>query len=307
MRNSDYRDYFDILGVDRSSSSNEIKVSFRKLARKYHPDVNPGDKKAEARFKEISEAYEVLSDPERRRKYEQFGRYWSQNGGGGLEADFGSYGSFDEFINDLLGRFVGNTSSNYSSNNSRFSNYSSRPIRNLDADISLNISFSEAFYGTERTLSVNNEKVQIKIPRGVKSGIKLRIKDKGNIQPGTGKRGDLYVGLNVQDHAIWYLEGDDLCAELPVSFDEIVLGAIVSVITPDGEVNVTIPPSTLPGKALRLKEKGWPIKNRRSDLLLILKMQVPNQWTSQELNILKELRNLRVNDPRKNWLKSARL
>ena len=106
-----YRDYFKVLGVERGADTDTVKRAFRKLARQYHPDVNPGDKDAEAKFKEISEAYEVLSDPDKRRRYEQFGQYWSQAGGGGggagVDVDFGRYGNFDDFINDLLGRFGG--------------------------------------------------------------------------------------------------------------------------------------------------------------------------------------------------------
>ncbi len=180
MPTSGYRDYFKVLGVERNANLHEIKSAFRKLARKYHPDINPGDRNAEERFKEISEAYEVLSDQDKRSRYEQFGQYWNQgrdNAGGsssrrGVDVDFGRYGNFDEFVNDLLGRFAGSSaSSSYPFNRGvgspGQSGFTSSPTLNLDAEVALKVSFAEAFRGTERTLSVNDELVQVKIPQGI--------------------------------------------------------------------------------------------------------------------------------------------
>jgi len=256
MVSGGFRDYFKTLGLDRKSSESDIKRAFRKLARKYHPDVNPGNAEAEAKFKQISEAYEVLSDPEKRRKYEQFGQYWNQSGGissgtnarTGFDVDFGSYGNFDDFVNDLLGRFGGGRTANGFTDSSSSTRNQSQMSINLDAEIKLNISFQEAFRGTERTLSVNDERVQVKIPIGIKSGSRLRIKGKGNLQPGTGRRGDLYLNIVVEKHSIWRLDGDQLKGELPVTFDEISLGAIIQVVTPDGDAQIHIPAGTLPDK-----------------------------------------------------------
>ena len=156
MAGSGYKDYFQVLGVDRSADANAIKKAFRSLARQYHPDVNPGDAQAEARFKEISEAYEVLSDPEKRRRYEQFGQYWNQAGGmgggaaPGMDVDFGRYGNFDDFINDLLGRFGGPGGGGFQGGGFPRSGQASRPPVNLDAEASVNVTFSEAFRGGER-------------------------------------------------------------------------------------------------------------------------------------------------------------
>ena len=210
MAGSGYKDYFKVLGVDRGADADTIKRAFRKLARKYHPDVNPGNQSAEAKFKEVSEAYEVLSDSEKRRKYEQFGQYWNQAGGmgggvpgPGMDVDFGRYGNFDEFINDLLGRFGGpGGASGFQSGGFPGGGFprgasSGRPPINLDAEASVSVSFTDAFRGTERTLSVNDERVQVRIPAGVRNGSRLRLKDKGNLQPGTGRRGDLYLNLSV--------------------------------------------------------------------------------------------------------------
>ena len=322
MAGSGYKDYFQVLGVDRGADSDAIKRAFRKLARQYHPDVNPGDASAEARFKEVSEAYEVLSDPDKRRKYEQFGQYWNQAGGmgggvPGMDVDFGRYGNFDDFINDLLGRFGGPAgASGFQSSGFPGGGFpggfsrggaGSRASVNLDAEATVNVSFAEAFRGSERTLSVNNERVQVRIPPGVKNGSRLRLKGKGNLQPGTGRRGDLYLNLSVKDHPVWRLEGDQLRADLPVSLDELALGATVTVMTPDGEAQVAIPAGTAPGRSLRLKNKGWQVKGGRGDLLLTLALVMPSSWSSEEQQLFEQLRRQRSENPRHGWLRSAAL
>ena len=134
--------------------------------------------------------------------------------------------------------------------------------------------------------SVNNERVQVRIPAGVKNGSRLRLKGKGNLQPGTGRRGDLYLNLKIQDHPIWRLESDQLRADLPVSLDELALGGMVSVMTPDGEAQVSIPAGTAPGRSLRLKGKGWPSKTGRGDLLLTLTLAMPASWSEEERRLL---------------------
>jgi curved DNA-binding protein len=324
MAGSGYRDYFKVLGVERSADADAVKRAFRKLARKYHPDVNPDNQEAEARFKEVSEAYEVLSDPEKRRRYEQFGQYWNQAGvpGGGsgpagVDVDFGRYGNFDDFINDLLGRFGGGAGpGGYAGGGPGFGGGfpgggfprgGARSTLNLDAEATVKVGFSEAFRGGERTLSVNDERVQVRIPPGVKSGSKLRLKGKGNAQPGTGRRGDLYLIIDVQSHPIWRLEGDQLRADLPVAFDELALGGTVKVMTPDGEAEVSIPSGTAPGCSLRLKGKGWPGKSGRGDLLLTLDLQWPKQWSKEQRQLLEQLQSSRDDDLRQQWLKNASL
>ena len=317
MAASNYRDYFKVLGLERNATSASIKRAFRKLARKHHPDVNPGNSQAEEQFKEINEAYEVLSDPEKRRRYEQFGQYWNQASGSGsngsvnTEFDFGGYGNFDDFVNDLLGRFGGargapGFSGGFASPQG-FPRNDQRSTLNLDAETTLQISFAEAFHGTTRTLSVNEERVQIQIPKGMKPGVRLRLKGKGNLQPGTGRRGDLYLNLSMKPHSIWRLEDDKLIANLPVSIDELALGAVITVMTPDGKAQLNIPSGTSPGKSLRLKGKGWPLEEGRGDLIFSLNMILPDHWSDEELLLFKQLQKIRFNDPRKSWLKSASL
>ncbi|KGG13153.1 MULTISPECIES: DnaJ C-terminal domain-containing protein [Prochlorococcus] len=311
MKVGGYRDYFHILGIDQNASSNEVKSAFRKLARKYHPDLNQGDSQAEAKFKEINEAYEVLSDPLKRKRYEQFGKYWNQstfsnNARSGLDIDFGKYGNFDEFINDLLGRF--GFASGVPSDDKFPQPIPRKPI-NLDAEVLLKISFLEAFQGSQRKFSVDQEVIQIKIPKGIANGAKLRVKGKGNFQPGMGRRGDLYINIEVEEHPVWKFQGNhQLFAELPLALDECLLGGTINVMTPDGETELTIPSNILPGQSLRLKGKGWPTTNTsRGDLTLVIKLKLPAKWTAKELEFLHQLQKLRVTNPRKDWMRLARL
>jgi len=310
MNANGYRDYFKVLEVERNADAEAIKRSFRKLARQYHPDVNPGDKTAEARFKEISEAYEVLSDPDKRRRYEQFGQYWNQAGAGsggmgGMDVDFGRYGNFDDFINDLLGRFGG--SGMPGGFGAGFPGSGRGVPVDLDAEATLTLSFSDAFRGCERTLAVNEERVQVRIPAGVKDGSRLRLKGKGNLQPGTGRRGDLYLTLKLQAHPIWRLDGDQLRGELPLSLDELALGGEVSVATPDGEATVQVPPGMSLGRSLRLRGKGWPLRAGRGDLLLTPTLRLPETLSEREKQLLADLRQARSVDPRQGWAAAARL
>ncbi len=326
MASTDFKDYYAVLGVARTASTDEIKKSFRKLARQYHPDMNPGDKVAEAKFKEINEAYEVLSDADKRRKYDQFGQYWNKVGGaggggwpggggaapGGFEDfEFGRYGSFDDFINELLGRFGGGgggpTPGGFGFQD--FSGFaggaagpgaarsSSRSV-NLDAEAALSISFADAFRGTQRQLRINNETVDVKVPAGVRSGSKLRLRGKGNILPSSGQRGDLYLKLTVQPHEFFQLDGDNLLCEVPIAPDEAALGAQIQVPTADGPVTLTVPAGVRSGQSLRLRGKGWPGSSGRGDQLVKLQIVAPRELSDSERQAYEALRQLRREDPR---------
>jgi curved DNA-binding protein len=177
----------------------------------------------------------------------------------------------------------------------------------LDAEATIALSFSDAFRGCERTLMVNDERVQVRIPAGVKGGSRLRLKGKGNLQPGTGRRGDLFLNLQLQPHPVWRLDGDQLRAELPLSLDELALGGDVVVATPDGEATVQVPPGMTLGRTLRLKGKGWPLRSGRGDLLLTPSLRLPASLSDQERQLLQQLRQARSADPREGWLASARL
>jgi curved DNA-binding protein len=314
MNGGGYRDYFKVLGLERGADADAIKKAFRRLARQYHPDVNPDDKSAEAKFKEISEAYEVLSDPEKRRRYEQFGQYWNQAGGkapgpAGFDVDFGNYGNFDDFITDLLGRFGGPSGgAGFPGGGFPGGGFpgGGAPV-NLDAEANLKVSFAEAFHGCERSLQVNQERVQVRIPAGVRTGSRLRLKGKGNLQPSSGRRGDLYLNISLDTHPVWSLDGDLMRADLPLAPDEALLGGEVKVPTPDGEALVTVPAGIASGRSLRLKGKGWPLRQGRGDLLLTIQLQLPSAPSPEEQQIYQQLRGARSQDPRESLFKGAKL
>jgi curved DNA-binding protein len=330
MPATDFKDYYQVLGVSKSASEAEIKKAFRKLARKYHPDMNPGDHAAEAKFKEVNEAYEVLSDPDKRRKYDQFGQYYNQVGQGApgagvnFDFDFGQYGSFDDFINELLGRFGGfSGSSTGGSGSSRTYSYrtstSSGPTgfggfsgfpdfsgyetagrgAAADTEAALALTFSEAFHGTQKRLSIGSETLTVRIPPGAKPGSRIRVKGKGQVNPMTRERGDLYLKVELQPHSFFRFEGDTLICDLPIAPDEAVLGAQVEVPTPSGPVQMSIPAGVKSGQSLRLRGKGWPQpKDGHGDLIVKLQIVSPKQLTAAEQELYEKIRAQRSFNPR---------
>lgn len=324
---TDFKDYYTVLGVSKTASVEEIKKSYRKLARKYHPDVNPNNPEAETRFKEINEAYEVLSDPETRARYDQFGQYWNQpqggfdpNGGfkgGPGEFDPSRYGSFNEFLNEVLGQFNTSGGSSRSRGGTRRtytyqsgSNTGQRTYttvqempgvsRSPQVEISVILTLSEAFWGTQKQVNLEGETMQVRIPAGARQASRIRLKGKGPLNPMTRQRGDLYLTIQVVPHLFFKFEGDDLVCEIPIAPDEAVLGAQVRVPTPDGSVMVTIPAGVQSGQSLRLRGKGWPSPNKdRGDQLVRLKVVVPKNPNSQEEGLYQQLRTVRTWDPRR--------
>ena len=250
MALNDFKDYFKILGISRNATAKEIKSAFRKLARKLHPDLHPGDIKAESEFKEISEAYEILSDQEKKKTYEEYLSSWFNNRDRNPRdvdrknyvRDFDEYSNFDNFFSDLIGRFSEVGQEFYSN----ISYENKDKLLNLDAEFNLQITFFEALNGTKKNLLVNNERIEVEISKGIQSGSKICIKNKGNIQTGKGKRGDLLIEITVKSHPIWKVKGLDIYADLPISLDELALGANISVATPKGDTYLLIPSGSLP-------------------------------------------------------------
>ncbi|MBD2677529.1 MULTISPECIES: DnaJ C-terminal domain-containing protein [Nostoc] len=323
MAATDFKDYYAILGVSKTASQEEIKQAFRKLARKYHPDVNPGNKQAEARFKEINEAYEVVSDPDKRKKYDQFGQYWKQagqgfpSGGAGVDMggfDFSQYGNFDEFINELLGRFGGasprggrqtysyRTSTGAPSGFGGFSDYGFQDAgagTAQDSEAAIALTFGEAFYGVQKRFSLGNETIDVRIPPGAKTGTRLRVRGKGQINPMTQQRGDLYLKVELQPHSFFQMEGDNLVCEVAITPDEATLGASIDVPTPDGMVNVKLPAGVRSGQSLRLRGKGWPLaKGGRGDQLVKVAIAPPKDLSQQEREYYEKIRAIRTYNPR---------
>ncbi len=324
MAGSEFKDYYAILGVSKTATQEEIKKAYRKLARKCHPDLNPDNKGAEARFKEINEAQEVLSDPEKRQKYDQFGQYWQQASAGvpppgGAGMDFGQYGSFDDFINELLGRFgrggnaPGRRVYSYRTKTGPegfreyvdldggadpFSHFTDIPAQDTVAAIAL--TFSEAFRGTQKRLQIGEETVTVRIPAGAKSGSRLRLKGKGQISPLSQQRGDLYLTIELLPHHVFKFEGDNIACDISISPEEAVLGAQIDVPTPDGKVTMTIPSGVDSGQALRLRGKGWRNpKGERTDLIARLKIVTPKDLTPKEKEYYEKLRQISHFNPRR--------
>lgn len=321
MAATDFKDYYATLGVNKNASADELKQAYRKLARKYHPDVNPGDKSAEAKFKEVNEAYEVLSDPDKRQKYDQFGQYWNRVGTGGWPPgaggadmggfDFSRYGSFDDFINELLGRFgntpgaAGGSRTYYRTNPgaSGFGGYSDYADANAaagqDTESKLPLTLSEAFNGVQKRLNVGGEVITVKIPPGAKPGSRIRVKGKGQVNPYNRQRGDLYLIVEVQPHPFFNFDGDNLVAELPITPDEAVLGASVEVPTPDGTVTMNVPAGIRSGQTLRLRGKGWRnTKGERGDQMVKVIIVPPAQPSEIEKEYYEKLRAARTFNPR---------
>lgn len=335
MAATDFKDYYTILGVSKTASTEEIKQAFRRLARKYHPDVNPGNKQAEARFKEVSEAYEVLSDPDKRRKYDQFGQYWKQADGGWSTAgrsgganagfedfEFGKYNNFDEFINDLLGRF-GTTgagtstgtrqSYSYSTSSKRPSGFSGfdgfgdstggfeNPTAKTtpDQEAAIALTLAEAFQGVQKRVNLGTESLEVRIPPGAKPGTRVRVRGKGMVNPLTGQRGDLYLKVEIQPHSFFKFDGDNLACEVPITPDEAVLGTQIDIPTPDGMVKLNVPAGIRSGQSLRLRGKGWSQPGGgRTDLLVKIAIVPPKDLTPVEREYYEKIFNSRSFNPR---------
>jgi len=291
---TDFKDYYAVLGVSKTATPEEIKRTYRKLARKYHPDLNPGDQDAEAKFKDLNEANEVLSDPEKRQKYDRFGDHWNQPGyseaptSTGTNAGtvyFNQYGDFDSFINDLLGRSGRRTNTRQTAPGG-FDDFgggfrSQAPAPDTEAAIAL--TFSEAFHGVQKRLQLDDDTINVRIPAGAKPGSRIRIKGKGRPSPFSQQRGDLYLTIEVLTHSFFRFEGDDLVCDVPIRPDEAVLGAQISVPTPDGSVMVKVPKGVRSGQSLRLRGKGWTLpKGGRGDLFAKLQIVTPKDLSPIE-------------------------
>ncbi|MDG2989733.1 J domain-containing protein [Candidatus Synechococcus calcipolaris G9] len=317
MASTDFKDYYQILGVAKTATEKEIRTAFKRLARKYHPDLNPGDLSAEEKFKEINEAHEVLSDPEKRQKYDQFGRYWQQASpdagtpgsgfgfdvGGfnvsGFDGDFSRYANFDEFINELLGNFAGQGAAPGGTWGASPYGSSSTGVPGSDIEGDVRLSFPEAFQGTEKQFQIGTEKVTVRIPAGVKPGSRIRLKGKGNVNPLGQVRGDLYLKVILEPHPLFRFEDEQLVFDLPLAADEAALGTQLDIPTPSGTVKLNIPSGTKSGQLLRLKGKGWPqAKGVQGDLIAKIQIVPPKPLSEPERELYEKLSHLRTMDPR---------
>ena len=327
-----FRNYYEILGVEKDASSDEIKTAYRKLARKYHPDVNPDNKAAEEKFKELSEAYEMLGDVTKRSQYDQFGKFWQQRGfqgaaraaknawnktsGNGEEVDFGEYRNFNDFVDQLLNRRVtANTTSTrppqadyYRPGTSKTSYTvpSARTTTRRDAEARLTVPLEKAYSGgRERIRLEDGRSLEVNMPAGMVTGQRIRLKGQGL------SGGDLYLKIEVSLHPFFKLENSDVVCQLPITPSEAILGSAIEVPTLDGLVKMTIPGGVRSGQRLRLANKGYPeigsdgrgeSSRARGDQIVELQIVMPKELTAQERELYEKLRQLEAFNPRANLL-----
>ena len=322
----EYKDYYKLLGVSRSASRDEISKAFKKLARKLHPDLNPNNKDAEAKFKEINEAYEVLKDEKKRKLYDQFGSNWehgqnfqpppgyqnAQFGGGG----FGGGGGFSDFFETIFGGQAGGGGFRGGFQQGGFSQgdfggYQQRPRRGADSEAAYELTLEEAFRGGKKSVTLQEQTsgpegiprmstktLEITIPAGIKDGQKIRLAGQGNPGMGGGPKGDLYLKIKLMPHPMYKVADADVILDLPLTPWEAALGASLRIPTLDGAVEMKIPPGIGSGKKLRIKGRGLGSGARKGDQFVRIMIQVPERLTSEERDLLEQLQNVSEFKPR---------
>ena len=315
---TEYKDYYGVLGVPKAASEKDIKNAYRKLARKHHPDMNPGDKSAEEKFKEVNEAYEVLSDPEKRKLYDQFGsEYKTFQQGGGQTDDFwqqwagrqpgrvqyttGDVGDLfgqDSPFSDFFQQLFGGGGADYADLLGGRRARQQRPRRGQDYEQPVEITLDEAYRGTSRILQIGNQRIEVDIPAGSDTGTRVRVAGKGAPGPGGGPAGDLFLHIEVLPHAQFQRHGEDLETVVPLDLYTAILGGEIAVPTPAGRpVMLRVPPETQNGAKFRLRGQGMPVLNRpkeRGDLYAAVEVKLPERLTAQERELFQNLRALRI-------------
>ncbi len=291
------RDYYEVLGVSKDASDDEIKKAYRKLAIKYHPDKNPGDKEAEAKFKEVNEAHDVLSDKQKRARYDQFGHAGVGGASGNPFAggnpfgeggnfnfngqtfnfDFGGAGGFEDILGSLFG-FGG----------------ARRPRRGADYQTSVTLTFEEAIFGTTKEVSANGENIKVKIPAGIDDGMSIRLRGKGGEAPeGSTEKGDLYVKIRVKPHKSLTREGVIILSEETISMVDAALGCEIEVETVDGPITMKVPAGTQSGTPFKLSGHGVPFRadGDRGPHIVTIIVETPKNLSKKQKELLEEFRN----------------
>ena len=318
-----YKDYYKILGVDRDANEKDIKRAYRRLARQFHPDVNPGDKRAEEKFKEINEAYEVVGDPDKRAKYDQLGASWQQwqrtghdpsqfdwsqwfsGAPGGVHVEWGGdlgdlfSGAKGDLFSDFFRAIFGGMGSSAPPRTAEDlfrGTTSQRTRRGQDMEASIDISLEEAFHGTTRTLERDGRRIRVKIPPGARSGSRVKVAGQGTPSYGAAPPGDLHLNITVKPHPIFGREKDNLRCDVDMDVYTAVLGGQVRVPTLNGDVSLKIPAGTSSGKTFRLRGKGMPNPRQPKqpgDLLATVQIRVPSNLSTHERELFEELAQLR--------------
>ncbi|WP_312765139.1 DnaJ C-terminal domain-containing protein [Epilithonimonas sp.] len=297
-------DYYKILGLEKNASADDIKKAYRKLARKYHPDMNPNDKEAEQKFKEINEANEVLSNPENRAKYDKYGENWkhgeeyeraqqqqrqqhSGNYGGFSGADFGEGEDFSDFFQSMFGGSGGGFG-----RSSRGS--ASGKFKGQDISAELNLGLKDAAKTHQHTFDINGKKVRITIPAGIYDGQQIKLKGHGNPGMNGGPNGDLYITFNISEDKDFKREGDNLRTSVDLDLYTAVLGGDVNIRTLDSSVNLKVKPETQNGTTVRLKGKGFPVYKKEGesgDLYVTYNVKIPANLTDKQKDLFQQLKN----------------
>ena len=275
------KDFYKILGVSKDVSDADLKKAYRKLAKDNHPDLHPGDAAAEARFKDISEAYDVLSDAEQRREYDAIRAM-----GGGARFQAGGQGAgFEDVFSNLFGGggFQGGGFPGFGG----FGGFG--PQRGQDLSTTASINFIDSVNGTTVKLNLRNESVSVKVPAGIQDGQKLKVKGKGQPSPNGGPAGDLVVTIKVKPHAVFTRDGDNIRVSVPVTYAEATLGATIEVPVLGGDpVKLKVAPGTPNGRTLRVKGKGVQFGSRQGDLLATVEVMVPGHLPARAKKLLEQ-------------------
>lgn len=285
------RDYYEVLGVSKNASDDEIKKAYRKLAIKYHPDKNPGNKEAEEKFKEASEAHEVLSDKQKRARYDQFGHAGVNGGaaggnpfgnggnpfgGGSFNFDFGGAGGFEDILSNLFG----------------FGGGARRPRRGADYQTQVTVTFEEAIFGTTKTIEADGKNLKIKIPAGIDDSMSIRLTGKGGEAPDGGERGDLYVRIHVKPHKHLTREGNLILSEEKIDMVDAALGCEIDVETVDGKVTMKVPAGTQSGTPFKLSGHGVPFRadGDRGPHIVTVIVETPKNLSKKQKELLEEFK-----------------
>lgn len=322
----EYKDYYKLLDVERSASQDDISKSFKKLARKYHPDLNPDNPEAEKKFKEINEAYEVLKDPEKRKLYDQLGPNWQhgqdfrpppgfedvhftfggQGGGGGFDAS-----GFSDFFETIFGGAGGFGGMGGPGGGFSQGGYRRRPSRGSDAEVELELSMEDAFRGGSKTFSlqeqVHDERgmpsmrtktLDVNVPQGIRDGQRIRLAGQGSPGRGGGPAGDLFLKIRIAPHHLFKLEGNNVVLDLPLTPWEATLGTAITVPTLDGKVELNVPAGIGSGQKMRIAGRGLGQGAKRGDQMVRVMIKTPKDIGDEEKELWQKLAELSDFNPR---------